>query len=175
MLTSAGLPPAGALGPDAIRFSTQPSLGGRAVVVELVRSAGGRGRTRIIWGDGHPYQGWKIAGSVRRSLSAGEYRRIAGIVDSALASYRPDPTTESEIIICTDGPEYLTERVRRGRVVTLSGSCPLSKDEPHPNDRIAAVLLSLACGPVIHQDPEDLDLRRDCGRWHAETSNNRGS
>jgi hypothetical protein len=108
VLTSAGLPPAGILGADAIRFSTQPSLGGRAIVVELVRSAAGRGHTRIVWGDGHPYQGWKIAGSARCELPAGEYRGVAGIIDAALASYRPRPTAESEMIVCMDGPEYLT-------------------------------------------------------------------
>lgn len=163
VLNSGERPPAIALGPDAIRFSTEPSLGGRGIIVELAPGDRGGARGRVLWFDGHPYSGWERQGSAVFSLSASEYRRLASTVDRSLAAYRERNTDRD--YICTDGEDYVTERVRSGSVVTLTGSCPYTAKKLHPNGYIGAAMLSLACPYVLAGDPDDLRLRRNCRRW----------
>lgn len=165
MLNSGKRPPAAALGADVIRFSTQPSLGGRGIIVELALSDRGRARGRILWFDGHPHSGWDPEGSAQFSLSAKDYRRLASTVDRLLATYR-ERNVETDFI-CTDGEEYVTERVRSGSVVTLAGSCPYTMTELHPNARIGAAMLSLACRYILADDPDDHRLRASCRRWRV--------
>lgn len=168
MLDSLHRPPASALGRDAIRFSDQPSLGGLAFVVELTPNKAGGGAGRAVWLDGHPRIGWDFEGSARFTLSAAAYRRVAGAVDLALARYRsPQFDDETDRFVCMDGPEALTERVRDGRVVTLAGFCPVSESEPHPNEVIAAIMLSFACPYAMAHDPSDRLLRRQCRSWRS--------
>jgi hypothetical protein len=165
-LTAAGRPPAGALGSDAIRFWTQPALGGTATIVEIVRDSAGRGRARILWAWGHAAFGWRIEGTATRRLSASDYRRLTAYVDGMLESDEHIRSTGDWIVACTDGLQPLTERVREGRVETLGGQC-LGDDEPHPNRRIGAVMLSLACRPMRHAEPEDPRLQKTCSQWRS--------
>jgi hypothetical protein len=175
VLDSAGRPPATALGRDAVRFSMQPSLGGRAIVVEVVSRGDGGATGRLYWFDGHPRLGWTPEGSARFSLSLRNYRRLATVVDRLIGTYRDERREEGEgdddgdkaIVVCTDGPEQVTERVREGRVATLSGFCPSTGPEPHPNASVAAVMLSLACPYVLADEPGDRLLRNNCRRWRA--------
>jgi hypothetical protein len=131
--------------------------------VELAAGDGGRVRGRALWFDGHPYSGWESHGSAVFSLSVSEYRRLASTVDRSLAAYRARDTDTD--YICTDGDDSVTERVRRGSVVTLTGSCPYTAKELHPNGYIGAAMLSLACPYLLADDPDDLRLRRNCRRW----------
>lgn len=165
MLNSGKRPPAAALGPDAIRFSTQPSLGGRGIIVELARGDGARARGRVLWFDGHPYSGWEPEGSAEFSLSAKDYRRLASTVDRFIATYR-ERNVDTDFI-CTDGEEYVTERVRGASVVTLAGSCPYTMTELHPNGHIGAAMLSLACPYILADDPDDHRLRGNCRKWRV--------
>lgn len=162
-LTAARRPPAGALGSEAIRFSTAPSLGGRAFIVEIVRDSAGRGRARIAWAFGHPAWRWKIEGTARRRLSASDYRRLTAHVDAILESDEDIRSTGDWIALCADGLQPLTERVRQGRVETLGGQC----GESHPNRRIGAIMLNLACRQMRHVLPEDPKLRRNCSQWRS--------
>ncbi len=73
-------------------------------------------------------------------------------------------------MVCTDGPQHLTERVRNGDILTLTGFCPYSQTERHPNERIAALLLGLTCRYVLRREPDDNLFRRNCAHWHAAVS-----
>lgn len=168
VLDSGRRPIASALGRDAIRFSTQPALGGRAVIVEITGRGARPAAVRVSWFDGHPRLGWTQEGSAESSLSPRSYAALSAYVDRRLQSYRPpDAHGGEEIVTCTDGPGQVTERVRNGRVVTLSGFCPPFGLERHPNAAIAAAMLSIACPSMIADEPEDVALRRSCRRWRA--------
>jgi hypothetical protein len=164
VLDDAKRPPAGALGADSIRFSTHPSLGGRGIIVEVVGNGGRATQARIMWFYGHPRFGWREDGSVRVNISAAAYRQLSAVVDHSLSSYVAEAAGEEGeevIVLCTDGPGFLTERVRAGWVVTLTGSCGTG----HPNIHIAAAMLSLACPYIRDEEPDDLRLQRNCRRW----------
>ena len=165
VLNSARRPPAGKLGSDAIRFSMQPSLGGQAFIVEVVENRSGA-RVTIFRLSGHPYAGWEEEGEATSNLSPSGYRRLAAVVDHWLAvAASPPQAKEGEVYVCMDGPENLTERVRNGRVVTLSGFCPPNDHELHPNEHIAAALLSLACPSALGGEDAEARLKRNCIRW----------
>jgi hypothetical protein len=147
ILDAASRPPAEALGSDAIRFSSRPALGGRAAVVEIVRQPSGGAEVTLFTLSGHPRAQWDLHGTQRFNLPPVEYRQLSERVDAALTAYRPsvrNPDT-GEFIVCTDGPGFLTERVRAGRVVTLSGQCPPEIDELHSNRVIAAAIDAMLC------------------------------
>jgi len=150
ILDAAGRPPAEALGPEAIRFSSRPQLGGRAAVAEIVRLPSGAAEVRLSTLSGHWRTGWDMQATQRFALTAVEYRRLAAQVDEALAAYRPPvPNADNgEAIVCTDGPGFLTERVRAGHIVTLTGQCPPTLNERHPNDTIAASIDALLCRKI---------------------------
>jgi hypothetical protein len=153
----------------------QPSLGGRAIIVEIVGSAHGRGAGRLYWFDGHPRVGWTQEGTERFSLSPPSYRRLATLVDRLIGTYSGqegevgdrDEDGGKATVVCMDGPEQVTERVRDGRVATLSGFCPSTGPERHPNASIAAVMLSLACPYLLADEPGDRLLRNNCRRWRG--------
>lgn len=150
ILNAAERPPASALGSEVIRFSSRPELGGRAAVIEIVGSANGRAAVRLYILSGHPRTGWELMGAERFMLPAQEYRRLAADVDAAIARYRePVPNPENgEMIICMDGPGFLTERIRDGRQVTMVGQCPPEIEAEHPNREIAGFMVGTLCRHV---------------------------
>ncbi len=126
ILDAAHRPPARDLGRDAIRFSTRPQLGGWATVVEIGPGGDGRVEGRVFLFYGHWRTSWRPQEMRRFTLSASDFRRLAGEVDTALTRWQasaptayPDGTTA--IIVCTDGPGYLTERGACGRRSHLGG------------------------------------------------------
>ena len=157
------------LGRDAIRFSTMPSLGGTAAIVEVADSDRARLQARFYELDGQFLIGWTVEGSQIFSLSRREYLSLAADVDAALAGYRdpvPDPDN-GETIVCTDGPGFLTERIIEGRVTTLAGDCPPTEQTAHPNTRIVALFVALVCRHLGHEAasalrPYDRQLRWRC-------------
>ncbi|HEY0012899.1 MAG TPA: hypothetical protein VGB79_08620 [Allosphingosinicella sp.] len=146
------------LGSEAIRFSSRPSLGGRAVVAEILLLPSGEAELRLFRLSGHWRTRWDMKGAQTFSLPPPEYRRLAGQVDAAIAAYRPpyvDPDN-GEFIICTDGPGFLTERLRAGQVTTLVGQCPPKHGVLHPNRTIAASIDAVLCThvrPAIRRGP----------------------
>jgi hypothetical protein len=123
-----------------------------------VRLPSGDAEVRLFSLAGHWRTRWDLQGTQRFTLSAADYRRLAAQVDAALAAYRSpvrDPHN-GEFIVCTDGPGSLAERVRDGRVVTLTGQCPPTTNALHPNRRIAVLLDALLCrnlGPTLRTGP----------------------
>jgi len=93
---------------------------------------------------GHPRLGWRVKEERQFRISAVSYRSLSTTTERALvrASEVP-PTTSDDIVVCTDGPGYLTERIRRGQVATLSGFCPRTEEGGHPNVAIVCAMQSL--------------------------------
>lgn len=119
----------GGLAPDAVRFSSQPSLGGPAQVVEAYLTPGAaEAQVRVVQAVGDPRTGWTVTGDGAYAIPAERYRRLADAFDMALAS-KPDP-----LIVCADGPGHLAERSKDGRLTSMSGGC----EPDNPNTRLAA-------------------------------------
>ncbi|HEX8643962.1 MAG TPA: hypothetical protein VF702_08625 [Allosphingosinicella sp.] len=139
------------LGADALRFSTEPQLGGKAIVVEIARSAEGSHRVRVRRFHGHFRSGWAADGEWNFLLSDRRYRAFVARVDRLLAQPDPRPdcrgaSQEECMYVCTDGPGILVERASGGRTVWRRGSC----GPRHPNDLIEKAVRRL--------------LRRNLGR-----------
>lgn len=116
-------------------------------MVEIVGQPSDGAEVRLFTLSGHWRTQWELQGERRFHLPAAEYRQLSEQVDTALAAYRgPNyDHAQGEVIICTDGPGFLTERVREGRVVTLTGQCPPTRNELHSNRLIAASIDAMLC------------------------------
>lgn len=57
----------------------------------------------------------------------------------------PRALVEDEVWLCADGPGLLTERVREGSVVSLSGFCGGDVDREHANLLIEAAVQDMLC------------------------------
>jgi hypothetical protein len=138
-------PVANLLGEDVIRFSSQPALGGDAVIVEMVSTGSQQARVRVFRLEGHPREGWARRHSAEFTISSARFQNLATAVDAASAGYVAPVVSETgETIICTDGPGYLTEHIREGRVTILAGSCPPDQNRRHVNRVIADRMFRLA-------------------------------
>lgn len=144
-LQAAHAPRLASVGNDVIRFSSTPALGGRAWIVELHRSKPGLAEGEVQFFYGHPSAGWSKVGWAKLSLSAAEYDELAGRIDILLARGEPNNVHGVEIIVCTDGPGYLTERRNSGTSGWLSGFCG-----EHPNNEIAVLMSNVVTryGPM---------------------------
>jgi len=145
VLDGARRPPARGLGAEVIRFSGQPSLGGRAFIVEIVGGADGTGQVRVFTLSGHPRDPWRLEASRHFAFTPERFRQLAGAVDAAIANRVLPPTEDNEQIVCMDGPGYLTERVTHGEVQSLTGFCPPNQRDPHPNEVIATLIRDMLC------------------------------
>lgn len=116
-------------------------------MVEIVGQPAGGAEVRLLSLSGHWRTKWELQGERHFHLPPTEYRQLSEEVDTALAAYRlPNRDHRNgEVIFCTDGPGFLTERVREGRVVTLTGQCPPKMNEPHSNRVIAASIDAMLC------------------------------
>ncbi|HEX8626169.1 MAG TPA: hypothetical protein VF782_13980 [Allosphingosinicella sp.] len=164
VLDAAGRPSMRKLGDGAFRFSTSPALGGRAAIIEIAPRPEGGTEVRTFAFEGHPQLGWTRTGSARFRLSADEQRRLLSELDAALAAYRRSTgdIDDPVMIVCTDGPGYLTERIRGRAVETLAGSCPLESDAPHPNVTIACRLAELLRRRLREAERPDLSTWERC-------------
>lgn len=145
--------PLNRLGDDVVRMSSTPALGGHGWVIELRRVDAGsaEGEVRFLrTGRDHGIE----VGRIRFDIAAEDYAALIRQIDALLArrdfqrsrvTRDPDGTV-TELLVCTDGPGYLTERRVGGKEVWLEGSC----GDDHPNQAIAALLqkvvLDHACG-----------------------------
>ncbi|MET1112853.1 MAG: hypothetical protein ABWX67_15140 [Allosphingosinicella sp.] len=164
VLDAAGRPAIRKLGDGTLRFSTSPALGGRAAIVEIVPRPEGHAEVRTFAFEGHPHFGWTRTGSAGFRLSAEEQRRLLSAFDAALPPYRRSPgdIDGPVMIVCTDGPGYLTERVRGRAVETLDGSCPLDDDAPHPNAILACRLDEILRRHLGEAERPDLSTENRC-------------
>jgi hypothetical protein len=114
---------------DAIRFSSQPGLGGTGYIVLL----GANGHVEVSWFRGHSRSGWRRTRHAGFQISPAEYRTVAYEVDrlvsAGIAEESQARDHSDEIVMCGDGPGYLTERVRGTEVSWYSPSCGGENDE----------------------------------------------
>lgn len=99
------------LGTDAFRFSTEPALGGPGMVFQVAPKDEHFAVAAVEFYWGHPASKWTKTGYLRFSMPTKQYKRLTKAVDFALSKKirRTDPSA-GEIIVCTDGPGYVTER-----------------------------------------------------------------
>lgn len=148
ILDTARRPAARGLGAEVIRFSRQPSLGGRALIVEIIGGADGAGQVRVFTLWGHPRDAWRLETSRHFALPPERYRQLIVAVDAAIDRRvlpPPDREDQETRIVCMDGPGYLTERVRNGVPLSLTGFCPPNQTDPHPNEVIATLIRDMLC------------------------------
>jgi hypothetical protein len=125
LLDDARAPAMSALGANALRFSSQPALGRTGYVIAMKAT----GEVEIAWFDGHPRLGWRRTHRHRFQIPQREYERVVAEVDRLMAlevvelQRRPNDEAEPAIVVCSDGPGYLTERIRDGEVRWLRPMC----------------------------------------------------
>lgn len=149
VLRSVAAQPVSTLGADALRFSTEPQLGGTAIVVEATRRADGSHRVRVRRFEGHPRIGWAAEREWSFRLSDREYRALTLRIDQLLALPDPQPDCDRVVFeecgyVCTDGAGILVERATDGRALWRRGSC----GPRHPNDLIEKVIRRLVRGKL---------------------------
>lgn len=120
------------LGDSAVRFSSAPALGGRGVVVELAGQPDGTAKGDVTFVHGHPFRGWKRGEPLPLVLGAQPWTSLRAAMEQTLARPEPSPGDGDDLVICTDGPGYVTEWRSDGRSRWLSGFCG-----DHPNRKIA--------------------------------------
>jgi hypothetical protein len=162
ILDDARRPPMRNLGPEALRFSYAPSLGGDGLVIEIVPRGRSPAMAKVIGLYGHPTLGWSIEDRLNFTMAPSAYRRLAARIDAQLAK----PVTNQvefvdgqEIILaCADGAGFLTERSVGERTFNLAGSCGLH----HPNHEIARAMFGLLCPHLGADFPELRVLKGVC-------------
>lgn len=130
------------VGPDGLRFSSRPALGGNGYIVQITKQDNGEGRGQVILLHGHPIDGWFQTGELMLIVYFDEYAEIARLFDEAMAKSNDPhikPSDDNVIFVCTDGPGYLSERITGGQSTELEGSC----GEKHPNNLLAVVIEGL--------------------------------
>lgn len=145
------------LGQDAIRFSSEPSLGGHGYMIEVARRDEQWAVGRFVVLTGHPYSGWHegMAGYVE--MKTPDFMSLLRAVDSLLAEGEPvHEVRDGEITVCTDGPGYSTETSLGGRRRALAGQCGIN----HPNVEVADMMGAL--------------IKKSAARWTARIRSNNG-
>jgi hypothetical protein len=134
------------IGADAVRFSATPSLGGRAIIIEL-HAEGAQAVGSATFFGGHPSVGnWEQLGFLRLNISAQEFSSLIRQIDTLVTAGEPNTASArlEDIVICTDGSRLTTELSHGGVVRWLTGrTC----GAPHPNDAIADIL-----GPIVETE-----------------------
>ena len=177
ILDASGSVPAHQLGDGGIRFSSMPALGGDAYVAEFRPNNRGGARARFTWLYGHMGWRWMREGRWTFDISPTQFRDLTAVIESEMARIQPPreppgPDDDEDIVVCTDGPGFLTEYVRGGQVTSMSGFCPYSMHgqppnrivEEHPNRMVEARVLDIIC-PRFRDEFNPADgLGRNCAR-----------
>jgi hypothetical protein len=124
ILNDAREPPMAELGDNAVRFSSQPALGGTGYIIALRAN----GNAEVSWFRGHSSLGWRRTRRARFRVAPTEYQTVVAEVDRLLAIGIDEARTRSEaddeeIVMCSDGPGYLTERIRDNEATWFRPSC----------------------------------------------------
>lgn len=147
VLSATNAPALEALGKDVLRFSSTPALGGNGIIIELHRRDAdwAEGTMTLLYG--HPADKWVTTATIALIMKASEFDELTRKVDAEMSKgERQTEDVEGEIVVCTDGPGYVTEKLAGGHSKWLSGC-------DHPNDRIAALMAPLAAHSIDHWLP----------------------
>lgn len=115
-------------------------------MITIYAVADGRARLEIDIVEGGFRIGWKEIMAFEAILSADEYKAVLKKIDGLYkepedGDHKPVDTDEG-IIVCTDGPGLLSERMRGDSFSYIDGSC----GEDHPNRLIAQYLQEFTQG-----------------------------
>jgi hypothetical protein len=106
---------------DALRFSSEPALGGLAYIIQLRAS----GRVDVSWFAGHRRSGWKRTRAIRFDVGAEQFLAVAAVVDEIMSKGADAIKARGDDVqVCLDGPGFLTERRRAGQLSWLKPFCP---------------------------------------------------
>lgn len=106
---------------DALRFSSEPALGGIGYVIEL-RAAG---RVDVSWYKGHRRSGWSRTRHMWFQADPGQVLAVASTVDEMMAKGVAELKNRGDAVqVCLDGPGFLTERRKAGQLSWLRPFCP---------------------------------------------------
>ena len=125
LLSGIGARPLSKLGDEAIRFTSEPALGGPATSVEL-RPDRGQYKVTVSYLDGHPSLGWRKLGAFQFSINHEEFSWLLAEIERAEREEGADdggPDADGDIVVCTDGPGYLSEIRSHGHTRWISGFC----------------------------------------------------
>lgn len=136
VLKASNAPALDNIGEDVVRFSSTPALGGRGVVIEIHRRDDQWSTGTMTLLVGHPADRWVTTATLVIEMKTSEFEALTREIDAQLLREEPPlENSEGEIVVCTDGPGYVTERLVGGRSQWLSGFCG-----DHPNNRIAELI-----------------------------------
>ncbi|MBA4766806.1 MAG: hypothetical protein H2049_04115 [Porphyrobacter sp.] len=141
-----------------LRFSSQPALGGVGYEVSIRPYDDDVAAVRVVIVDGHPEAGWIEMLSAYSDIPREQFDRLrasfaAALSAAPIASLSVDRDGNEVIIVCTDGPGYLTEVVEPSGTRELSGFCG-----DHPNRRLAEEIERIKSAVV--SDFADQEARR---------------
>lgn len=140
---------------DSFRFSTEPQLGGVAILVSGARATRGQHRVDVRRFVGHFRSGWEPEGQWTFTVSDSEYGKLVSRIDQLLPLPQPvcEPRDGEEecAYVCVDGPGFLIERVSAGRSLWRRGSC----GPDHPNRQIALVIKKFVRRHLGHAATKD--------------------
>lgn len=128
------------IGEDVVRFSSTPALGGRGVIIEIHRRDAEWATGTMTLLIGHSSDRWVTTATLVIEMKTKQFEALTREIDAQLRRREPPlENTNGEIVVCTDGPGYVTERFNRGNSQWLSGFCG-----DHPNNRIAELIAPIA-------------------------------
>ena len=140
VLEATNAPALDKIGKDVVRFSSTPALGGRGVIIEIHRRDAEWATGTVTLLIGHPSDRWVTTATLVIEMKTPQFEALAGQIDAQLRRKEPPlENAKGEIVVCTDGPGYVTERLSRGDSQWLSGFCG-----DHPNNRIAELMTPIA-------------------------------
>ena len=156
VLSATNAPALEVLGKDVVRFSSSPALGGKGIIIELHRRDAdwAEGTMTLLYG--HPSEKWEIKATISLAISASEFDKLTRKIDAEMSKGEQQAEgADGTIVVCTDGPGYVTERLAGDHSQWLSGSCG-----DHPNDRIAAMMAPLAAHSIDQWLPRFANTKR---------------
>lgn len=150
VLEATNAPALDKIGQDVVRFSSTPALGGRGVIIEIHRRDAEWATGTVTLLIGHPSDHWVTTATLVIEMKTPQFEALARQIDAQLRRKEPPlENAEGEIVVCTDGPGYVTERLSRGGSHWLSGFCG-----DHPNNRIAELMAPIAARSFDRWLPE---------------------
>ena len=157
VLKASHVPALGKIGEDVIRFSSTPALGGRGVIIEIHRRDAQWSTGTMTLLIGHPSARWVTTAMLTIEMNTSQFEALTSEIDRQLLRGEPPlENAKDEIVACTDGPGYVTERLSDGRSRWLSGFCG-----DHPNNRIAELISPIAAGSFGRWLPDFIRSRSE--------------
>ena len=145
----------GTLGIGKLQFcqssvSSTPALGGQGVIIEIHRRDVEWATGTMTLLIGRPRGRWITTATLVIEMNTPQFEDLTRQIDAQLQRKEPPlENVKGEIVVCTDGPGYVTERLSHGGSRWLSGFCG-----DHPNNRIAELMAPIAAQSFDRWLPE---------------------